>query len=330
MVRSRAKACGDGGIEQVDIVDPSRPEDAVWSGGRSRDGPARRDGAVVGPTRRGLPRSRTRRPDGDAPRPAAAGPRRGARRRDRWGGPRFDPSMLRRPGRLRVAGQDVPLAEWEAEPARCPDVGLAAALAGGLATAVVAGQPVAGRPPAGARPSAEPPDPASDGPAALSGQAVSRSATAARISSSIGVPWSAAARRWRTRPGRRPGRWRRRRGTPRRRRDGDGLVADAVDGVGPRCRAGTSAARRRRPWRTPRPRRRRRTEDRLGVKMTASSPVPGGGPGTASSSQVASRVTSSHRSVSKQPSPRRVVGRRTRRRRPTGRGGGRSAGCRWA
>ena len=54
-----------------------------------------------------------------------------------WGGPRFTPSELDE-GVLRVAGQDVPLDEWESEPARCPSVGLVAALAGGVATAVIA------------------------------------------------------------------------------------------------------------------------------------------------------------------------------------------------
>ncbi|HMJ76422.1 MAG TPA: hypothetical protein VK507_10645 [Iamia sp.] len=131
-VEVRAKTCGEGGIERVDLVDPESPEEAVWSAVAT--GPARLvvpvapavDGYEVDDRRPGgeLPDRRLRvlveGPDGES-----------------WGGPRFVPADLE-DDVLRVAGQDVPLDEWESEPARCPDVGLAAALAGGVATAVVA------------------------------------------------------------------------------------------------------------------------------------------------------------------------------------------------
>jgi hypothetical protein len=134
-VEVRAKACGAGGIERIDVVDPAAPEDPVWSAVATGPGSARRaipvaaavPGYEVDDGRRGgtLPDRRLRvlveGPDGES-----------------WGGPRFVPADLEE-GVLRVAGQDVPLDEWESEPARCPDVGLTAALVGGAATAVVAG-----------------------------------------------------------------------------------------------------------------------------------------------------------------------------------------------
>ncbi|QYG92040.1 hypothetical protein HC251_06040 [Iamia sp. SCSIO 61187] len=134
-VEIRAKACGDGGIERADVVDPAAPEEAVWSAVAVAGDEARRElrvaDAVAGyevTDRRGpggLPDRRLRLlvegPDGA-----------------RWGGPRFTPSELEE-GRLRVAGRDVPLAEWEAEPARCPEVGVGAALVGGVVTGVAAG-----------------------------------------------------------------------------------------------------------------------------------------------------------------------------------------------
>lgn len=134
-VEVRAKACDDGGIERIDVVDPTAPEDAVWSAVAVDPASARRvvpvaarvPGYEVDDGRRDgtLPDRRLRvlveGPDGEG-----------------WGGPHFTPSDLEE-GVLRVAGQDVPLDEWESEPARCPDVGVATALVGGAATAVVAG-----------------------------------------------------------------------------------------------------------------------------------------------------------------------------------------------
>ncbi|HEX7133960.1 MAG TPA: hypothetical protein VF228_15395 [Iamia sp.] len=134
-VEVRAKACGDGGIERVDVVDPAAPGEPVWSAVAVDPGAARRTVPVAGR----VPGYQVddRRSDGDLPdrrlRVLVEGPD-----GESWGGPRFTPSALD-DGVLRVAGQDVPLEEWEAEPARCPDVGLAAALVGGAATAVVAG-----------------------------------------------------------------------------------------------------------------------------------------------------------------------------------------------
>ncbi len=134
VVEVRAKACGDGGIERVDLVDPSAPEAAVWSA-RAIDPAAARRTIPVGEAVPGYAVD-DRRPDGALPdrrlRVLVQGPGGSG-----WGGPRFTPGDLE-DGVLRVAGQDVPLAEWEEEPARCPEVGLAGALAGGVATAVVA------------------------------------------------------------------------------------------------------------------------------------------------------------------------------------------------
>lgn len=134
-VEVRAKACGDGGIERIDVVDPAAPEDPVWSATVVEPG----SGVRVVPVADAVPGYEVddRRPGGELPdrrlRVLVEGP--GG---ETWGGPRFTPSALDADG-LRVAGQDVPLAEWEAEPARCPRVGLAAALGAGVVTAVVAG-----------------------------------------------------------------------------------------------------------------------------------------------------------------------------------------------
>jgi hypothetical protein len=133
-VEVRAKACGDGGIERVDLVDPAAPEEPVWSAVASSPATALR-AIPVADTVPGYEVD-DRRPDGELPdrrlRVLVEGPDGTA-----WGGPRFTPAALE-DGVLRVAGQDIPLDEWVAEPARCPDVGLGAALAGGAATAVVA------------------------------------------------------------------------------------------------------------------------------------------------------------------------------------------------
>ncbi len=134
-VEIRAKACADGGIVRADLVDPLDPEQAVWSAVATDPGAAER----TLPVRDEVPGYRVddRRIDDALPdrrlRVLVEGPD-GAR----WGGPRFTPSDLEE-GVLRVAGQDVDLAEWEAEPARCPRVTLLAALSGGIATALVAG-----------------------------------------------------------------------------------------------------------------------------------------------------------------------------------------------
>lgn len=138
----RAKSCpaegtGDGGpgMVRVDVVDPQAPEEAVWSA--VADGPdtARRTVPVT-PAVEGY-QVDDRRPDGALPdrrlRVLVEGPD-----GETWGGPRFRPGDLEE-GVLRVAGQDVALDEWESEPARCPDVGLGAALVGGAATALAAG-----------------------------------------------------------------------------------------------------------------------------------------------------------------------------------------------
>ncbi|HEU5151338.1 MAG TPA: hypothetical protein VFU19_12620 [Iamia sp.] len=134
-VEVRAKACGDGGIERVDVVDPAAPEEPLWSAVADDPGAARRTVPVAAEVPGYAVEDHRR--DGALPdrrlRVLVAGPD-GAS----WGGPRFTPGDLEE-GRLRVAGKDVALDEWEAEPARCPDVGLGAALAGGVATAVVAG-----------------------------------------------------------------------------------------------------------------------------------------------------------------------------------------------
>lgn len=128
-----AKACGDGGIARLDVVDPTIPDTAIWRA-TLEDGPARRRIPVVGivagyqvdgaDETGDLPDRRLRvlveGTDGTA-----------------WGGPRFTPSELEE-GTLRVAGQDVALTEWQDQPARCGDAGLAAVLVGGLATAAVA------------------------------------------------------------------------------------------------------------------------------------------------------------------------------------------------
>lgn len=131
-VEVRAKSCHPGGMERVTVVDPVTPDEPVWTA--EADGPARLavpvaaevDGYVVTDRRPddALPDARLRvlveGPDGEA-----------------WGGPRFRPEELTE-GTLRVAGQDVDLAEWEAEEARCPSVGLGGAVVAGLATAVAA------------------------------------------------------------------------------------------------------------------------------------------------------------------------------------------------
>jgi len=122
-------------MARVDLVDPAAPEQPVWSAvAIAPDGArqvvpidARVEGYEVDDRRPGgaLPERRLRvlveGPDGES-----------------WGGPRFTPDELEE-GRLRVAGRDVGLAEWEAEPPRCPTVGLGDAVLGGVATAVVAG-----------------------------------------------------------------------------------------------------------------------------------------------------------------------------------------------
>ena len=134
-VQVRAKACGDGGIERIDVVDPAAPDAPVWSAVAVGPASARRV-VPVAATVPGYEVDDGRR-DGALPdrrlQVLVEGPDGAC-----WGGPRFTPSDLDE-GVLRVAGQDVPLGEWEAEPARCPDVGVAAALVGGAATAVVAG-----------------------------------------------------------------------------------------------------------------------------------------------------------------------------------------------
>ncbi len=131
-VEVRAKSCHAGGMERVDVVDPVDPGEPVWSA--RADGPARlavpvtetAAGYVVTDHRRNgaLPDARLRvlveGPDGAT-----------------WGGPHFRPEELEE-GTLRVAGEDVDLAEWQAEEARCPAVGLGGALVAGLATAVAA------------------------------------------------------------------------------------------------------------------------------------------------------------------------------------------------
>lgn len=132
-VEVRAKACGGGAIERVDLVDPRGPEAPVWTAVLEA-GPARQ--AVV--VRTSVPGYRvTDRRDGPLPDRTLRVLARGTDG-ETWGGPRFRPSQLEE-GRLRVAGQDVPVAEWEAEPARCSRVGLAGALVAGLATAAAAG-----------------------------------------------------------------------------------------------------------------------------------------------------------------------------------------------
>lgn len=132
-VEVRAKACGAAGLERVDLVEAGRPGEALWSARRDGGPPVRRlrlGGIVAG-----------YRTDGDLADPLPAGALRvraegsdGAS----WGGPRFEAATLE-PGTIRVAGQDVDLAEWEAEPARCPRVGLGGALLAGGATAAAAG-----------------------------------------------------------------------------------------------------------------------------------------------------------------------------------------------
>jgi hypothetical protein len=133
-VEVRAKACGSGGIARLDVVDPSHPDPPVWSA--AADGSdGRRRSIPIASTVPGY-RVEDHRPDGDLParrlRVLVEGPD-----GESWGGPRFTPSELEE-GVMRVAGQDVPLDEWQGEPARCPSVGLAGALAGGAATAVIA------------------------------------------------------------------------------------------------------------------------------------------------------------------------------------------------
>jgi hypothetical protein len=147
----RAKACpGDGGrqdvgddgddgtgpgMARIDVVDPQAPEEAVWSAVADEPDAARRT-VPVAPSVEGY-EVEDRRPDGALPdrrlRVLVEGPD-----GETWGGPRFRPDDLQE-GVLRVAGQDVDLDEWESEPARCPDVGLGAALVGGAATALAAG-----------------------------------------------------------------------------------------------------------------------------------------------------------------------------------------------
>lgn len=142
-VEVRAKACGDGGIERIDVVDPAAPDPPVWSASALDSGSGTGSGSAdrrhTVPIASAVPgyRVEDRRPGGALPdrqlRVLVEGPD-----GESWGGPRFTPSALEE-GILRVAGQDVPLEEWESEPARCGSVGLAGALAGGLATAVIAG-----------------------------------------------------------------------------------------------------------------------------------------------------------------------------------------------
>jgi hypothetical protein len=133
-VEVRAKACDGGGIVRLDVVDPARPDPPIWSATASGDADPRRSIPIAG----SVPgyQVEDHRPDGALPdrrlRILVEGPGGVS-----WGGPRFTPSELEE-GVLRVAGQDVPLDEWESEPARCPSIGLAAALVGGLATALIA------------------------------------------------------------------------------------------------------------------------------------------------------------------------------------------------
>jgi hypothetical protein len=135
-VEVRAKACGgDSGIERIDVVDPTAPADPVWSAVATDPAATRR----VIPVAARVPGYEV----DDGRRDGALPDRRlqvlvEGSDGESWGGPRFVPTDLEA-GVLRVAGQDIPLDEWESEPARCPDVGLAGALVGGGATAVVAG-----------------------------------------------------------------------------------------------------------------------------------------------------------------------------------------------
>lgn len=129
----RAKACGDAGLERVDLVDPAAPDRSLWRA-ELAEGPAARR-LRIGPAVPGYAVA------DDRPSPLPEGPLRVlARATDgaSWGGPRFRPASLA-PGTIRVAGQDVDLDRWEAEPARCPRVGLAGALVAGAATAGAAG-----------------------------------------------------------------------------------------------------------------------------------------------------------------------------------------------
>lgn len=131
-VEVRAKPCGDGGIQRVDLLVATAPGDTVWS--------AEADGRPV----RSVPvdevvdgyRVTDDRPDGALPATRLRVRVQGSDG-EPWGGPAFRPDDLEE-GTLRVAGQDVPLAEWEAEPAQCPSFTLFDALLGGLVTAGVA------------------------------------------------------------------------------------------------------------------------------------------------------------------------------------------------
>ncbi|WCO68346.1 hypothetical protein PO878_06340 [Iamia majanohamensis] len=132
-VEVRVKACGGDGVGRVDVVDPAAPEDPVWSAhaepGRAADRvpiAAEVDGYEVVDDR-GAAFGATE------VRVLVEGEDGGS-----WGGPRVVPDKLEE-GTLRVAGQDVALAEWEQEPARCPRVTVLGALAGGVATAAAAG-----------------------------------------------------------------------------------------------------------------------------------------------------------------------------------------------
>lgn len=131
-VEVRAKPCEPGSIQRVDIVVPTAPDDLVWSA--VADDPS----TLTVPVEDEVDGFRVTddRPDGALPdtdlRVRVVGSD-----GEGWGGPRFRPSELE-DGVLRVAGQDLPLAEWEAEPARCPSFTLFDALLGGLVTAGVA------------------------------------------------------------------------------------------------------------------------------------------------------------------------------------------------
>lgn len=132
-VEVRAKPCEGGGIQRVEVIVPSAPDDPVWSAvAEGRPTLAVPVAEVVAGYR-----VSDARPDGVLPdtrlRVRVVGSDDEA-----WGGPLFRPGDLT-DGSLRVAGQDVPLAEWEAEPARCPAFTLLDALQGGLVTAAVAG-----------------------------------------------------------------------------------------------------------------------------------------------------------------------------------------------
>ncbi len=130
----RAKDCGGGDLARVDLVDPRAPDDPVWSARSTSTATADRRVPVVAEVPGYVVAdARGRAFGGQEVRVLTEGTD-----GESWGGPRVVPDEVVE-GTLRVAGQDVDLAEWESEPARCPRVTVLSALAGGAATAVAAG-----------------------------------------------------------------------------------------------------------------------------------------------------------------------------------------------